>query len=135
MPTLLVTLPIKPGKEKAARAFAQECIGPRYTDYDASEQRIGLRAENWYMQHTGAGAHFVIQVEGPDVPASINAFTSSRDPFDQWFKEELLALTGVDLNAGPPPAEMVAETLAEYTTLPAHSMSAQSQPAPPISHG
>ncbi len=114
MATLLFALPIKPGQTEAARAFAQECIGPRYADYDASEQRIGIQVENWYLQRNAAGQFFTIQVEGPDLMSSLGAFISSREPFDLWFKEQLLSLTGIDLNAGPPPNEMVAETLAEY---------------------
>jgi hypothetical protein len=114
MATLLFALPIKPGQTEAARAFAQECIGPRYADYDASEQHIGIQVENWYLQRNAAGQFFTIQVEGPDLISSLGAFISSREPFDLWFKEQLASLTGIDLNAGPPPNEMVAETLAEY---------------------
>jgi hypothetical protein len=114
MATLLFALPIKPGQAEAARVFAQECIGPRYADYDASEQRIGIQVENWYLQRNAAGQFFTIQVEGPDLMSSLGAFIGSRDPFDLWFKEQLASLTGIDLNAGPPPNEMVAETLAEY---------------------
>lgn len=112
MATMLVALPIKPGQTDAARAFAAECIGPRYTEYDASEQRIGLQAENWYLQHTPAGDTFVIHIEGPNPGASIAAFVASQDPFDVWFKQRMLALTGVDFNSVPPDA--IAETLAEY---------------------
>jgi hypothetical protein len=114
MATMLFALPIKPGQEEATRAFAQECIGPRYAEYDASEQRIGIQVENWYLQRNAAGQFFTVQVEGLDLMSSLGAFISSRDPFDLWFKEQLAALTEIDLNAGPPPDEMVAETLAEY---------------------
>ena len=114
MATMLFALPIKPGQTEAARSFAQECIGPRYAEYDASEQRIGIRVENWYLQRNPAGQFFTIHVEGPDLMSSLGAFISSREPFDLWFKERMLDLTGVDLNAGPPPNEMIAETLAEY---------------------
>jgi hypothetical protein len=109
-----MTLPIQPGQTDAARAFAQECIGPRADAYDASERRIGIPAENWYLLHTQAGDAFVIHVEGPDLNASLGAFIGSQDPFDLWFKQQLASITGVDLNAGPPSQEMIAETLAEY---------------------
>lgn len=114
MPTLLVAVPIKPGMSDAARAFAQECIGPRMADYDASEQRINIAVENWYLQHTPSGDLFAIYLEGPDLNASLGAFIASQDPFDLWFKQQFASFTGADLNAGPPPADMVAETLAEY---------------------
>ena len=114
MATLLFALPIKSGQTEAARAFAQECLGPRYADYDASERRIGIQVENWYLQRLAADQFFTIQVEGLDLIVSLSAFISSRDPFDLWFKEQLAGITGIDLNAGPPPNEVVAETLAEY---------------------
>ena len=114
MATLMVALPVHAGQENAARDFAHECIGPRYGEFDASERRIGIPRENWYLLRTAAGAFFVIYIEGANLQASLGAFIQSREPFDMWFKEQLRAFTGVDLNAGPPPAEMVAETLAEY---------------------
>ena len=114
MATMLFALPIKSGQAEAARSFARECIGPRYAEYDASERRIGIAGENWYLLHTPSAELFVIQVEGADLMSSLGAFISSREPFDVWFKEQMLAFTGVDLNAGPPPNEAIAETLAEY---------------------
>jgi len=114
MATILFALPIKAGQTEAVRAFARDCIGPRYAAYDASERRIGIGVENWYLQRTFAGELFAVQVEGADLQASFAAFIASREPFDLWFKERVLALTGVDLNAGPPPAELIAEMLGEY---------------------
>jgi hypothetical protein len=114
MATLMVALPVHTGQEQAARDFAQECIGPRYDEFDASERRIGIPRENWYLLRVPAGAYFVIHVEANDLQASFGAFIQSRNSFDLWFKEQLRSFTGVDLNAGPPPAEMIAETLAEY---------------------
>ena len=114
MATLMMALPIHPGQADAARAFAKECVGPRYAEYDASERRIGIPVENWYLLRTRAGEFFVIQVEGEDLQSSLGAFISSQDPFDVWFKDQLRSFTGVNLNAGPPPAEVMAETLAEY---------------------
>ncbi|HEX8994809.1 MAG TPA: hypothetical protein VF812_02130 [Ktedonobacterales bacterium] len=115
MATLLVTLPIKAGQADAARAFAAECVGRRFADYDASERRIGIPMENWYLQRVGGSEYFVIVLDGPDLNASLGAFIGSHDPFDLWFKERMLEISGVDLNAGPPPADAMAETLAQYS--------------------
>jgi hypothetical protein len=90
VPSMLIWLPLQPGQAEAARALAAECIGPRYAEYDASERRIGLQAENWYLQHTPAGDTFVIVIEGPDLNASVGAFVASQDPFDVWFKRRML---------------------------------------------
>ena len=114
MPTILFALPIKPDHAAAARAFIQECAGPRCAAHDASEHERGIRSESWYLQHTPAGALFTCYAEGPDLQTGFGALIASRQPFDLWFKHNLFVLTGIDLNAGPPPAAMIAETLAEY---------------------
>ena len=114
MATLLVALPIKAGQTEAARAFAKECVGPRFAEYDASERKIGIPVENWYLLSGADGDRFVIQVDAPDVMGSVGAFIASREPFDVWFMEQGLAFTGYDFTSGPPPQGMIAETLAEY---------------------
>ncbi len=114
MATTLFALPIKPGQSEAARAFAKECFEHRYAEFDASERRCGIRAENWYLHHTPSGDLLTLQIEGDDLNAGFATFMGSRDPFDLWCKQQMADLTGVDVNAGPPPAEMIAETLGEY---------------------
>ncbi len=114
MLTLLMTLPIKPGKTASARSFAQDCLGSRFAEFDASERRIGIPIENWYLQRIGGAEFFTALLEGPDLNASLAAFIASQDPFDLWFKARFSEITGVNLNAGPPAAEAVAETLVEY---------------------
>jgi hypothetical protein len=114
MATMMVALPIKAGQTEAARAFAKECIGPRFAEYDASERQINIPVENWYLLRVPDGDRFVIQVEAPDLMSSLGAFIASREPFDVWFKEQVLAFTGYDFNAGPPAPELIAESLAEY---------------------
>ena len=114
MATLLFALPIKSGQADAARAFAQECAGPRFSAFDTSERRIAIPIENWYLQRLGGSEYFTIQVEGSDLNASFGSFIASQDPFDLWFKARLAEITGVDLNAGPPESEVFAETLLEY---------------------
>lgn len=114
MATMMMALPLRCGQAEDAGAFARECVGARYAEYDASERRIGLVAENWYLARLAGADYFVIQVEGEDLMVSMGAFIASREPFDLWFKGRVRDLTGVDLNAGPPPAEAMAATLGEY---------------------
>jgi hypothetical protein len=113
MSSMIVSLHVKPGESDAVRAFTQECVGERYADFDASERRIGLRRESWHLLSTPGGDQFVFYIEGADLASSVSAFVASQDPFDMWFKERVLALTGVDFTAIP--ATAVAETLAEYS--------------------
>ena len=43
-------------------------------------------------------------MEAADFNRALEAFVGSRDAFDMWFKAEMLAATGLDLNN--PPANM-----------------------------
>lgn len=67
MASMLFALPLKAGQMQAAHTFAEECLGPRFAEYQASEQRIGIQEENWYLQHNATGEWFTIYVEGPDL--------------------------------------------------------------------
>ena len=113
MATLLLSIPVKPGQTDAARAFTREFSDARLEEFDASERRIGITAESWYLQRTGDTDYLTVYLEGPDLNASITAFSASRDPFDLWFKERVLDLTGVDISGEIAP-EAIAETLSDY---------------------
>lgn len=87
MPAFCIAFPVKPGKGPAIREFCEEVTGDRRREFEASEARLGIPREAWFLQATPQG-----------------------DPFDQWFKEEVKAYTGVDLNqppAGPLPERVL----------------------------
>jgi hypothetical protein len=58
------------------------------------------------------GDLLVIWAEGPDVPAALAAFGQSYEPLDAWWKEQILDVTGVDLNQPP---EAVPEVLLDWS--------------------
>jgi hypothetical protein len=52
-------------------------------------------------------------MESADFGRALQMFVASRDPFDMWFKAQMLSVTGLDLNN--PPADMQpAELLSHY---------------------
>jgi hypothetical protein len=116
-------LPILAGKTAEARAFQQELDGPRKDEYAASERRLGIEREYWFLQQTPAGDLLVAYMESPDFATAVVRFSASRDTFDVWFKERLAAITGVDLNT-PPPGPL-SELLSTYEAAP--------RPAAPVS--
>jgi hypothetical protein len=97
-------LPILPGKSDAAREFQRELDTVRKAEYDASERRIGISKELWYLASLPSGDHLVAYMESEDFNSALGAFVTSRDDFDMWFKQRLAEATGLDLNA--PPANM-----------------------------
>src|ERR671933_481828 len=112
MDRICFALPILPGKTEDARAFQRELNGPRKSDYAASEQRIGITREYWFLQQSPQGAMFLAYMESPDFASALGQFASSQDAFDQWFKQRLVDVTGVDLNS-PPPGPL-SELLSSY---------------------
>jgi hypothetical protein len=102
MDQVCLVLPILPGRTDDARAFQRELDGPRKGDYDASERRIGIEKEVWFIASTPAGDQLVAYMETPDFQKALEMFVQSRDEFDMWFKTRLADATGVDLNDPPP---------------------------------
>jgi len=94
--------PVIPGKSDAARDFFTELEGARKQEYAASEKRIGVTRELWFLQHTPMGDLLVAYIESPDAANVLGLFSKSEDAFDQWFKRGLAEITGVDLNNPPP---------------------------------
>jgi hypothetical protein len=105
MESVCAAFPILPGKTDAARAFMRDVEGPRKAEFAASEQRIGIPKESWYMQSLPTGDILIVYLESEDPGRSLGMFAESQDGFDRWFKDQILDITGADLNqpmAGPP---------------------------------
>jgi hypothetical protein len=102
MERTLFALPIIDGQTETARAFLRDLESQRRGEYAASEKRLGIQKEVWALQVTPQGALFVIYFECPAVGAAVQQFSASRDAFDVWFKEQIRAATGVDINNLPP---------------------------------
>jgi hypothetical protein len=114
MEHICLILPILSGQSEDARAFQAELDGPRKTEYDVSERRIGITKEVWFVAPVAGGEQFVAYIETNDFGNAFQTFVESREPFDMWFKERLANATGVDLN-DPPPMELP-ELVSTYVT-------------------
>ena len=113
MDHICLALPIVNGQTAAARAFLKQLDTTRRAEFDESERRIGISKELWYLATLPSGDHLVAYMEASDFGHALASFVGSREPFDLWFKEEMRAVTGVDLN--DPPADMApAELLSHY---------------------
>jgi len=104
MDHVCLALPLLPGHAAQARAFLRQLDGSRREEFDRSERRIGISKELWYLAQLPSGEHLIAYMEAANFNSALQAFVGSRDPFDMWFKEEMLAATGLDLNN--PPADM-----------------------------
>ena len=113
MDHVCLALPLLAGQADAARTFMQQLDGARRNEFDSSERRIGITKELWYLAQLPSGDHLIGYIESSDFGRALAMFVASRDPFDVWFKEQMMAVTGLDLNN--PPADMKpAELLSKY---------------------
>jgi hypothetical protein len=101
MDYVCVVFPVLPGKTADARAFMRELDTQRMADYDRSERRIGISKEVWFLASLPAGDQLVGYMEAHDFGRALGEFGASQDAFDRWFKERMLAVTGVDFNNIP----------------------------------
>jgi hypothetical protein len=102
MDHICLALPLLPNKTDQARSFLRQLDGGRRQDFDRSERRIGITKELWYLATLPSGDHLIGYMEAVDFNRALEAFVGSRDAFDMWFKAEMLAVTGLDLNNPPP---------------------------------
>ena len=102
MDQALFALPILPGKTEVARAFLQEMDGPRKLQLAACGQSVGVSKEVWAIQQTPQGDFFVAYLAGENIARAFAQLAASQTEFDCWFKQQMQATTGADLNTPPP---------------------------------
>jgi len=112
MDHVCLAMPVLPDKSGDARRFLRQLDTEKRTEFDASERRIGITKEVWYLATLSAGDQLIGYMESSDFNGALQGFVASRDPFDLWFKQQMLAVTGVDLNN--PPADMKPPELLSY---------------------
>jgi hypothetical protein len=108
MQTIAFAAPLLPGKTDADREALRSCAtGDRRADHEASRQRAGITRESVWIQSTPDGDVSVVVIEAPDIQAAMGAMATSDDPFDQWFRQHILDVHGMDITEESTPPEQV----------------------------
>jgi hypothetical protein len=108
MTTLSLALPVLPGGADKLRDLAAACRGERQPEFEDFHRRVGLTAEQWFLQPTPQGDLFILTLEG-DPLGAVAKLAASAHPFDRRFKERAREVHGVDFNQplpGPPPEQV-----------------------------
>ena len=113
MDQICLVVPVQSGKSEDAREFMDELEQSRMAEYAASEARIGITKEVWFLAGTQGGESLVGYIEADDFGEALARFSGSQDDFDLWFKRRLADSTGVDLN--DPPEMTLPELLSSYS--------------------
>lgn len=104
MATVIMAIPIFPGKTEEYRAFLTEMGTNRRAEYLASRRRMGITSEKVWVQTTAVGDVAILQVEAPDFGPVFRGIATSTDPFDDWFRKQEGEL--IDVMKGPMPSAM-----------------------------
>lgn len=105
MPVFNAAFPILPGKVEIARAFAEEAMGARRSEFDEYQRRRGVTRELWSIQETPDGNAFSeVWIESPDPENALAQGIGDSSEFAAWFPARVKEINGIDLDpAGPVP--------------------------------
>ena len=114
MSAVTFTLPILPGKSEAWRRFCQEIEGARRPAYEASRRRLGIARETMRLVERSQGRAVLLTIEAADLGAALDGIASSQEPFDQWYRRQLLMLHGFRFS--PISTSISSRPVIEYST-------------------
>lgn len=110
MPILVRAFPVTCGKDEMME-FIKELTQRRASEVNAFYRRFGVSHEAAFWQETPLGAQMIIYTQAADLTEAPEVYAKAEESFESWFKQEVLRLTGVDLNQTPlgPPSEKIFE--------------------------
>jgi len=100
MERLVRAFPLLPGKREAFRAFTEE-VRRREADVAQFYNGYGIVRESWHLQESPAGDLIICCTDIKDLEPAAAAYAEARGSFDTWFKQQVLALCGIDANTQP----------------------------------
>jgi hypothetical protein len=95
--SVVVALPILPGKEEEWRRFAQELEDTHAREYEDLRDRLGVRAGSVSLARMFRGEMALVRAEIENPEEILGTLRASEGPFDAFFKEKVLELHGYDL--------------------------------------
>jgi hypothetical protein len=111
MQRIVRAFPVLPGQEEAARQLARDMGTTRQAEAAEFYARFGVAHECWFTQQTPQGLLMIAITDfgGRPVAEAASEYATSLAPFEAWFKERVLAISGIDQATQPlgPPTECV----------------------------
>ena len=106
MASFASVFPILPGKTEQWKRFCQETVGPRRSEYEAANNRLGVTRDFASLQQTPQGDMVMVYLEAQDIQRVFEEYGSSQEPFEAWVREQSKDILGVDFSqplSGPLP--------------------------------
>jgi hypothetical protein len=99
MPTIAFSMPILAGQSGAFRSAHRRFAIERRTEFEASRERLGIRAERGFLQRAPAGDLAIVVLDVLDPGRMLAGTASSSEPLDVDFRRYLLDVFGIDLTS------------------------------------
>jgi hypothetical protein len=106
VPEVAFVLPVVRGQEQQDLNTLAEMDSSRHDEYEQALRSAGIKRHTVWHQKTPDGTFAIVLMEVDD-PAGITAFASSNDPFNQWFRQQMQEVHGLDIAQSSPDVEMV----------------------------
>lgn len=108
MPLVVRAFPLK-SPVSDLHAFAAALTGERAADAARFYRHYGVDHESWHMQETPHGPWVIAVTALADPGEAAPRYANATEEFHLWFKNQVLAITGVDPNQTPlgPPTTQV----------------------------
>ena len=94
-----MVLPVLPGKQESLIALANSLMNERKAEYIESQQTV--TKESWFLQPTPMGDLCIVYFVSVDPGVVFKGLAESQEPFDVWFRSQVLDCTGFDLTQLP----------------------------------
>lgn len=111
MALLVRAFPVLEGKESVVRAFAKSLATDRAAEVAHFYTCFGVKYESWHLQETPSGLWIIAVTEVDEPTKRAEQYSASHAEFDEWFKSQVLELSGIDPTTqplGPPTDEIFA---------------------------
>jgi hypothetical protein len=122
MQTIVRAFPVIRGQEKAVEDLAREMTTTRAAAAAAFYRRFGVSNERWFAQYTAHGMLVIAVTEIGDRPVDVVAaqYAEAKEPFEEWFKAQVLKVSGVDPSIAPlgPPTVCMFDYPRQHANLP-----------------
>lgn len=109
MPEIVFARPIRPDMTEEYKQFIHDLQSARREEYVETRRNMGVKRIKLWIQHTSGGDLLITYYDVEDIGRLEQGLTSSENPFDVWFREQVEKYHGVSLDEGPKgsPPEMI----------------------------
>ena len=102
MNNVLFCIPLKPGHLPQFKACVASIYAEKKSEWQAMLARYDISSVKiWHKALEGREYAFVYHDIGPNFPEKIQGWENSTHPFDQWFKEQIMAVYDTSATNSP----------------------------------